>query len=123
MGDFEEIHVWCGFPCVDLSAVKSGRKNLSGEHSSLIYEAVRVMKELKQLYPDQLHFHIVENVASVDVSARDQINELLGEIPYRVDPSNQVPMSRPRFCWTNIEVEGVAFRNKEGYVEIQVSRG
>ena len=48
---FEEIHLWAGFPCVDLSSVRAYRKNLEGPSSSLIHEAGRVLGEVKELYP------------------------------------------------------------------------
>ena len=37
-GDIEEIHVWGGFPCVDLSSAKAERLNLDGPGSSLFWE-------------------------------------------------------------------------------------
>ena len=48
LDEFQEIHVWAGFPCVDLSAVKAFRRNLLGSQSSLIFEAIRVMDDLKK---------------------------------------------------------------------------
>ena len=122
MGDFQEIHIWIGFPCVDLSSAKAFRSNLSGRHSSLVYEAKRVVEDLKVLFPDKVVKFIVENVASMDVSARDAISELWGCVPIKVDPSGQVPMFRPRFCWTDLElpeeIKGLII-NKSGYIELQ----
>ena len=46
----ESIHLWAGFPCVDLSAVKFGRKNLKGSESSLFFEVVRVLKLIRKVY-------------------------------------------------------------------------
>ena len=43
----------------------------------------------------------VENVASMDREAAEQVSAALGVLPYRVQCSDVVPMSRPRFCWTN----------------------
>ena len=121
MEPFDEIQVWMGFPCVDLSAVKHGRANLRGSQSSLFFEGKRVMKDLKSLYPKKTHKHVVENVSSMDTGARDEISEHMGDIPYKLDPSKQIPMSRPRFCWTNVEIgemEGSWLEEKDGYVEI-----
>ena len=119
----EEIHLWAGFPCVDLSSAKAGRLNLQGERSGLIHEACRVMRDLRTCFPHmKLHF-VVENVASMDVSARNEISELLGVEPYRVDPILQAPLSRPRFCWTSLEifeVENIELAPRQGYVDMTV---
>ena len=42
--DFEEIHAWAGFPCVDLSSVRANRMNLEGKSSGLIREAHAVFQ-------------------------------------------------------------------------------
>ena len=118
---FEEIHLWAGFPCVDLSSAKANRMNLEGKHSSLVHEAKRIMQDIKELYPEKVFKFVVENVASMDIEARDSISELLGVIPYRLDPTAQVPMSRPRFSWTNVtldETEEISLIPKSGYIEV-----
>ena len=121
---FEEIHLWVGFPCVDLSSVRAGRKNLAGAGSGLFFEALRVYRLLKELFPLVRVRFVFENVASMDTEARDEISEALGVKPLRFDPSNQVPMSRPRFCWTDIDiysVEDLTLLDFEGYVEVKVN--
>lgn len=40
----------------------------------------------------------------MDASARDLISWELGTTPYRVDSDQIVPMSRPRFVWTNLSI-------------------
>ena len=45
--EWEEVHLWGGFPCKDLSPAKAYRRNLEGEHSSLFYEFLRVLKILR----------------------------------------------------------------------------
>ena len=120
---FEEIHVWAGFPCVDLSSVRAYRQNLEGPSSGLIHEARRVLGEARQLYPAKKVRHVVENVASMDIEARDEISRMMGAIPYKLDPSMQVPMSRPRFCWTDVEVfptAEVRLIPQEGYIQLEV---
>ena len=87
MDEFEEIHVWAGFPCVALSSARANRMNLMGESSSLIFQPKRIMEDLQELFPEAVVRKVVENVASMDVEARDEISELLGCLPYRVDPS------------------------------------
>ena len=122
-GDFGELHLWAGFPCVDVSSVRAHRQNRQGASSSLIHEAIRVFDELAVLFPDTPTEFFVENVASMDVEVRDQLGSLLGVIPYRVCPSYQVPNSRPRFCWTSIQFPpcpGLTLVRRPGYVEVQV---
>ena len=123
MKPHEQIHIWLGFPCVDLSSAKAFRRNLEGSQSSLVHEGKRIVEELKALYPNKGIKFVVENVASMDASARDAISAMWGVKPIRVDPSNQVPMSRPRFCWTDIEfpdVEGLWWTDKGSYWELEV---
>ena len=58
---------------MDLSAAKFNRSNLEGRHSSLIHEALRVLREVKAAFPHPTVVHFLfENVASMDASARDQ---------------------------------------------------
>eukprot|EP00435_Cladocopium_sp_Y103_P019621 s4562_g4.t1 len=47
----EELHLWAGFPCVDLSRVKAGRLNLDGPHSSLFKEILRVLELIRRSGP------------------------------------------------------------------------
>eukprot|EP00438_Fugacium_kawagutii_P001864 Skav216327 [mRNA] locus=scaffold3350:102288:105260:+ [translate_table: standard] len=121
---FEEIHAWIGFPCVDLSSAKAGRRNLQGASSSLIHEAIRVLQDVADLYPRCRLRRTFENVSSMDVSARDEISSLVGLEPYKLDPRKQVPMGRPRFAWTDArveETEEISLLPKDGYVEVDVA--
>ena len=123
VGDFEELHGWAGFPCVDLSSVRANRRNLQGEASGLIFEALRVFRECVELFPEARFEYFYENVSSMDPEARDQISALVGVLPYKLDPSCQVPNSRPRFCWTSISLErapGLVLTSHEGYTLVQV---
>ena len=45
----EELHVWAGFPCVGLSAVRYGRLNLDDPQSGLFWEVVRIIKKIRQV--------------------------------------------------------------------------
>lgn len=121
---FCEIHVWSGFPCVDLSSAKAHRQNLDGPPSSLIYEAVRVIQEVKTLFPNKPVHFVIENVASMDGSARAAILELLQVQPLKLDPCNQVPTSRPRLCGTTLAipsgVKGLELRPNSGYTDMLI---
>ena len=122
--DFSEIHGWAGFPCVDLSSVRANRRNLAGASSGLIFEALRVFEDCRALFPGCAFEFFYENVASMDVEARDQISSLVGVTPYKLDPSAQVPNSRPRFCWTSLWLEnfcGLEITPCNGYKMVSVA--
>ncbi|CAK9108713.1 unnamed protein product [Durusdinium trenchii] len=84
VGDFEAVHLWAGFPCVDVSSVRANRQNRSGPSSSLIHEAIRVFGDCAELFPEKNFQFFVENVASMDNEVRDQISGLLEVQPYRL---------------------------------------
>ena len=120
----EQIDIWAGFPCVDLSAVKFNRKNLAGEQSGLFWEVLRIIKLVRSEFG--FHFKVnyfAENVASMDREACSEISLNLGGKPYRVDSADCVPIHRPRFCWSNVafsEVEGVTVEDKEFWYEVRM---
>lgn len=120
-GPIEGIHLWGGFPCKDLSAVKAGRRNLEGDHSSLFYQLKRIWEEVQLISPELETSLFAENVCSTDVSARDRISSELGFAPYRVDSDHLVCLSRPRFVWTNRvirEDEHVWTEWKDGFWQV-----
>ena len=122
--EVEEIHVWAGFPCVDLSSVKSGRKNLEGDASGLFFEIPRIIKAIRTVFGFSFKVkYVVENVASMDASAEAQITSVLGVKPLRLDPSGAVPIHRPRLCWSNTDLspmDGVELCEKERWVEVDI---
>ena len=107
----EEIHIWGGFPCVDLSAVRANRLNLQGPNSGLFWEMVRIIKTIRQIYGFRFPVKFGgENVASMDREAEEEISKALGVKPWLMDCADAMPIHRPRFCWTNVEwveIEGV----------------
>ena len=121
------VDLWAGFPCVDLSSAKYNRANLGGRHSSLIHEALRVLREVKTIFPHRTEVNFVfENVASMDVSARDQITELIGVKPWKLNPSDVLPISRPRFTWCSFprrELPGLEWADRGGFFEVRCSGG
>ncbi|CAK9037099.1 unnamed protein product [Durusdinium trenchii] len=44
-----EIHLWAGFPCVDLSSAKAFRQGLEGPSSSLVHEIPRIEDLLRRV--------------------------------------------------------------------------
>jgi len=122
--EVEEVHVWAGFPCVDLSRVKLGRQNLEGDQSSLFFEIPRIVKDIRKVYGYSFKVrYVVENVSSMDAAAEGEISQVLGGKPLRLDPCHTVPIHRPRFCWSNTDLapmDGVDVQEKERWVEITI---
>ena len=117
--DIIEIHLWAGFPCKDLSSAKRGRKNLKGDSSSLFFEIPRIKKLLEKFFGHRVKIKFVlENVASMDRAAAEEISAEVGVVPYFLDPCEAVPIHRPRLCWTSERwdqlMEGIEL-NREGY--------
>lgn len=94
--DFDNIDLLIGGRCQDLSAAKKGREGLKGKRSGLFYEYVSVLRELKPKY------FVLENVASMRVSDRDEITKELGVEPIVIDAALVSAQSRRRLFWTNI---------------------
>ena len=89
--------MWGGWPCVDLSAVRYGRRNL-GPQSCLFWEIPRVLNLVEEEFGDIVEVkHVLENVASMDEAAAREISEAMGSVPYLVDPVQAVPMRRPHW--------------------------
>ncbi|CAL1159309.1 unnamed protein product [Cladocopium goreaui] len=100
--EVRELHLWAGFPCVDLSSAKAGREGLAGAQSSLFYEVVRIIKLLKQeCEPTFTVKYATENVASMPKKDLEEISAELETVPFHLNSSDAVPMNRPRLCWTS----------------------
>lgn len=69
--DFQPDLLVGGSPCQDLSIAKKNREGLSGSRSSLFYEYVRILKEVKPKY------FILENVNSMPKEAKETITKEL----------------------------------------------
>jgi len=97
-----DIDLLCGgSPCTDLSIAKKDRKGLEGDHSSLFWEYVRILKLCKPKY------FILENVNSMPKKDRDIITTELGVEPIMIDAALVSAQSRKRLFWTNIPVQGL----------------
>jgi len=88
-----------GSPCQDLSIAKRNRKGLDGERSGLFWEYVRILKEVKPKY------FVLENVASMPESAKNEITKILGVEPVMFNASLVSAQMRKRYFWTNIKFE------------------
>ena len=121
------VFVLAGFPCVHLSSARAGRKNLEGEGSNLFWELVRILGEAEEVFQPMVKVEfVVENVASMDVSARDEMSRTLDVEPVMVCPSDCLPYNRPRLAWVSAELEstaGVTFERREGFVRVHMEGG
>lgn len=91
-----------GSPCQDLSIAKKWWKWLEWEKSSLFWEYVRVLWEVRPKY------FILENVASMKSEERDKMTKALTEIYpdttiHMIDSCLVTAQNRKRYYWTNIK--------------------
>ncbi len=84
-----------GSPCQDLSQAQKG-VGLQGEKSSLFYEYIRLLKELKPTY------FLLENVKN---KWGNLMSEYVGTDYVEVNSGLFSAQSRPRFYWTNIDFD------------------
>ena len=119
-----EVHVWGGFPCVHLSSVRSDRLNLEGEGSNLFFKLVDLISWCEQVFaPATPVEYVIENVFSMDVSARNEISSRLAIKPLKLDPATCTPMSRPRLAWVSKPVRagpGIVLVDWNDFVEVQM---
>lgn len=97
--DLPEIELMTfGSPCQDFSSANSQRLGLAGAKSSLFYEALRLLHEVKPKY------FLMENVR---MNGRDYeiISRELGTYPVNINSSLVSAQLRNRFYWTNIGPE------------------
>lgn len=99
-------------PCVDLSAIRKNRAGLFGSQSSLFFEALRILKELKEMDEQtgskRKIYLLCENVASMRNIDRQLIESHLQEIfpeTYTLSIDSQLLSAshRRRLYFTNIE--------------------
>ena len=118
------VFILAGFPCVHLSSARAGRLNLEGEGSNLFWELERILQEASQVFEPLVKVDfVIENVASMDVPARDQISETLDVEPIMVCPSDCLPYNRPRLAWVSAELEssaGVTMERREGFTRVHM---
>jgi len=116
------VHLVGGFPCVHLSAVRAGRENLQGEGSKLFWNLVALLGWLREVFgaTAQVDF-VIENVLSMDTSARREISQVLGVEPYALCPSDLLPYNRPRLAWVSIQLKegpGIRFERQVGFIRV-----
>ena len=119
------VHLVGGFPCVHLSSARAGRQNLEGEGSRLFWNLKRLISWVREIFGEtaQVDF-VVENVLSMDTSARAQISLELGVEPLALCPSDMLPYNRPRLAWVStpmLEHDGITLEQLDGYTRVHMS--
>jgi site-specific DNA-cytosine methylase len=118
-----------GSPCTSLTSINPvDRSGLKGPESSLFYEAIRIMKELKFHQPSshKLYF-LMENVASMSKENRDIITNELKNIfgdevrMLKVNSSLVAPANRRRIYWLNIPKATIPKPNDTKYQDVLVN--
>lgn len=100
-----ELHLWGGLPCVHLSRVWAFRKNLSGEGFCLFWKLLEILNWVQSVFGTfAVVKFCVENVASMDEAARQEISAHLQVRPIKLDPADTLPFSRPRLPWCSEEL-------------------
>lgn len=108
-----------GSPCTDMSISKANREGLEGKHSSLFWEYVRILKEVKPKY------FLLENVKSMPDKDKIIISKALGVQPIMINSALMTAQNRERYYWTNIPGlsqpldRGILLKDiiEEGYVD------
>lgn len=96
-----DMIIWWS-PCQDLSIAKKDGKWLQWEKSSLFFEYVRLLKEVKPKY------FLLENVASMKKADKEEITRILTEVYpdtqcYLINSALVSAQNRKRLYWTNIQ--------------------
>jgi len=90
--------ILAGSPCQDLSVASNKREGLNGKKSSLFFEFLRLLKEIKPKY------FLLENVI-MEKSQYQIISELVGTYPVRINSSLVSAQQRDRLYWCNFGEE------------------
>jgi len=87
-----------GSPCQDFSSANKEKLGLDGEKSSLFFEYLRLLNELKPKY------FLLENVV-MDEYSYNKISNLLNTYPITINSEKVSAQLRERVYWTNIGPE------------------
>ena len=87
-----------GSPCQDFSIGSKDRAGLEGEKSSLFYEYLRLLKELKPKY------FLLENVEMTSENKK-ALSDYLGVEPTFINSIDFSFQTRKRYYWTNIPIK------------------
>lgn len=112
-----------GSPCQDFSTARamgehgSAPKGLDGEKSSLFYEYLRILNEIREDNPNLKW--LLENVR-MRKDRKEELDKYLGVVGVFIDSADFSFQKRARYYWTNLRIapwedKGVSFQDfKEG---------
>lgn len=104
-----------GSPCQDFSCLKNTRwgeaNGYNGEKSKLFWEYLRLLREVKPKY------FLLENV-KMKKEYEDNISNILGYKPTRINSSLVSFQTRDRLYWTNIN-NGIISLPKDKHISLQ----
>ena len=124
-GRAREVHTWAGFPCIHLSSVRAFRQNLQGQGSRLFWKLLDLLGMIQTVFSTFCTVKFcIENVSSMDESARRTISEHLGVQPIKLDPSDCMVYNRPRLAWCSVPLypmEGLELFTEGDYVRAYVT--
>ena len=111
-----ERNTWCQLCSCALSLGEAGRHKFhSLAHQALAEELVlqtsiwsltRLLGWIREVFSPTAHVEfLIENVLSMDTSARGEIPRELGIEPYALCPSDVLPYNRPRLAWVSQELQ------------------
>ena len=119
-GHIAQLHLWGGFPCIHLSSVRAFRRNLCGEGSDLFWVMLDILRVVYEVFGSFCTVKFcVENVASMDAAARQEISKELDVQPVKLDPSDNMPFSRPRLAWCSealYPMDGLTLEEENDYI-------
>ena len=122
-----EVHLWGGFPCIHLSRVRAFRQNLEGEGSKLFWHLLELISWVQEVFRGFAKVKFcIENVASMDESARQEISSQLDVQAVKLDPADTLPFNRPRLAWcseTLFSMDGLQLVEERDYVRAYVTEG
>jgi site-specific DNA-cytosine methylase len=89
--------ITAGSPCQDLSISNTSGQGLRGERSGLFYQFYRLLNELQPTY------YLLENVPMLKIW-ENEISDLLGVQPVKINSNLFSSQNRNRLYWTNIPI-------------------
>lgn len=93
-------------PCTELSSISpNSSQQLGGEASSLFYEFVRILNELRAAFPGHQIDFLQENVASMKQSTRLEFSTALKTSSFRHDSQHDSPCKRDRYYWASFPLK------------------
>lgn len=93
-------------PCVQLSSISpNSHLQLKGAESSLFYEFIRILNELRAKFPEHKIDHLQENVSSMKRASLLEFSTALKTSYFRHDSKHDSPAKRDRCYWASFSLQ------------------